>query len=149
MQLLLRKSGYNFHTTAEKEVVRIIKEKTCYIALNPAKEEKETSGKVDDFMLPDGNIIKVRLLIIILIPMLIVLLNISLALKDFVHLKSCFILSLLEKNTLVFTKSLWIVLVVQILIYENRFILMLFYLEVLHCAKALVNVFCPRLKNLH
>lgn len=59
LQLLLRKSGYNFHTTAEKEVVRIIKEKTCYIALNPAKEEKETSGKVDDFMLPDGNIIKV------------------------------------------------------------------------------------------
>lgn len=60
LQLLLRKSGYNFHTTAEKEVVRIIKEKTCYIALNPAKEEKETSGKVDDFMLPDGNIIKVK-----------------------------------------------------------------------------------------
>lgn len=59
LQLLLRRSGYNFHTTAEKEVVRIIKEKTCYIALNPVKEEKETSGKVDDFMLPDGNIIKV------------------------------------------------------------------------------------------
>ncbi|KAG0764747.1 hypothetical protein G6F57_007877 [Rhizopus arrhizus] len=58
LQLLLRRSGYNFHTTAEKEVVRIIKEKTCYIALNPVKEEKETSGKVDDFMLPDGNIIK-------------------------------------------------------------------------------------------
>ena len=63
LQLLLRKSGYNFHTTAEKEVVRIIKEKTCYIALNPAKEEKETSGKVDDFMLPDGNIIKVSLVV--------------------------------------------------------------------------------------
>lgn len=60
LQLLLRKSGYNFHTTAEKEVVRIIKEKTCYIALNPAKEEKEMSGKFDDFMLPDGNIIKVN-----------------------------------------------------------------------------------------
>ncbi|CAO3610187.1 unnamed protein product [Cunninghamella echinulata] len=58
LQLLLRKSGYNFHTTAEKEVVRIIKEKTCYVALNPAKEEKDTSGKMDDFMLPDGNIIK-------------------------------------------------------------------------------------------
>ncbi|KAI8878939.1 actin-related protein [Backusella circina FSU 941] len=58
LQLLLRKSGYNFHTTAEKEVVRIIKEKTCYVALNPAKEEKESNGKIDDFMLPDGNIIK-------------------------------------------------------------------------------------------
>lgn len=59
LQLLLRKSGYNFHTTAEKEVVRIIKEKTCYIPVNPVKEEKETSGKTDDFMLPDGNIIRV------------------------------------------------------------------------------------------
>ncbi|KAL1915448.1 uncharacterized protein VTP21DRAFT_6572 [Calcarisporiella thermophila] len=58
LQLLLRKAGYHFHTTAEKEVVRIIKEKTCYIALNPAKEEKETAGKTDDFMLPDGHIIK-------------------------------------------------------------------------------------------
>lgn len=59
LQLLLRKSGYNFHTTAEKEVVRIIKEKTCYIPVNPVKEEKETSGKTDDFMLPDGNVIRV------------------------------------------------------------------------------------------
>lgn len=58
LQLLLRKSGYNFHTTAEKEVVRIIKEKTCYIAQNPVKEEKEMSGKMDDFVLPDGNVIK-------------------------------------------------------------------------------------------
>lgn len=64
LQLLLRKSGYNFRTTAEKEVVRIIKEKTCYIALNPVKEEKEMSGKLDDFMLPDGNIIKVKYIFI-------------------------------------------------------------------------------------
>jgi centractin len=58
LQLLLRKSGYSFHTTAEKEIVRIIKEKACYIALNPSKEEKDFSGKYDDFRLPDGNIIK-------------------------------------------------------------------------------------------
>ncbi|RUS20832.1 hypothetical protein BC937DRAFT_94281 [Endogone sp. FLAS-F59071] len=57
LQLLLRKGGYNFHTTAEKEVVRQIKEKTCYVALNPAKEEKE-ANKSDDFQLPDGNVIK-------------------------------------------------------------------------------------------
>ncbi|CAG8722112.1 8125_t:CDS:2, partial [Scutellospora calospora] len=56
--LLLRKAGYNFHTTAEKEVVRIIKEKTCYIAINPSKEEKDTSGKFEDFTLPDGNVVK-------------------------------------------------------------------------------------------
>jgi len=58
LQLLLRKAGYHFHTTAEKEVVRIIKEKTCYVALNPGKEEKDTSNKYDDFILPDGSVIK-------------------------------------------------------------------------------------------
>ena len=41
MQLLLRKSGYVFHTSAEKEVVRTMKEKTSYVALDPKKEEKE------------------------------------------------------------------------------------------------------------
>lgn len=63
LQLLLRKGGYHFHTTAEKEIVRIIKEKTCYLPLNPAKEEKDTGEKKEDFMLPDGNIIKVSTLV--------------------------------------------------------------------------------------
>uniref|UniRef100_A0A1D1YYG8 Actin-2 n=1 Tax=Anthurium amnicola TaxID=1678845 RepID=A0A1D1YYG8_9ARAE len=58
LQLLLRKGGYNFHTTAEKEVVRMIKEKMCYVAINPTKEEKDTGGKCDDFVLPDGNVVK-------------------------------------------------------------------------------------------
>jgi centractin len=58
LQLLLRKSGYKFTTTAEKEVVRIIKEKTCYVATNPAKEEKDMNGKFEDFTLPDGNVVK-------------------------------------------------------------------------------------------
>lgn len=66
MQLLLRKSGYVFHTSAEKEVVRMIKEKTSYVALDPKKEEKEWStnagraeSKAVDYILPDGNKIKV------------------------------------------------------------------------------------------
>ncbi len=65
MQLLLRKSGYNFHTTAEKEIVRNIKEKTCYVAFDPQKEEEllesEKSSKAVQFSykLPDGNVIDV------------------------------------------------------------------------------------------
>lgn len=66
MQLLLRKSGYVFHTSAEKEIVRTIKEKVSYVAADPKKEEKEWAqakmgdGKVVDYVLPDGNRIKVR-----------------------------------------------------------------------------------------
>jgi centractin len=67
MQLLLRKSGFIFHTSAEKEVVRMIKEKTSYVALDPRKEEKEwvananrpTESKTIEYILPDGNKMKV------------------------------------------------------------------------------------------
>ena len=59
LQLLLRKSGHHLHTTAEREVVRSIKEKNCYIALNPHKEDKETAGRTEAFRLPDGNTIQV------------------------------------------------------------------------------------------
>lgn len=66
MQTLLRKAGYVFHTSAEKEVVRMIKEKVSYVAGDPKREEKEWSGaklgdgKVVEYALPDGNKIKVR-----------------------------------------------------------------------------------------
>ena len=59
LQLLLRKSGHHLHTTAEREVVRIIKEKCCYVALNPSKEEKDTLGRPEEFRLPDGNVVQV------------------------------------------------------------------------------------------
>uniref|UniRef100_M4BYQ3 Actin n=1 Tax=Hyaloperonospora arabidopsidis (strain Emoy2) TaxID=559515 RepID=M4BYQ3_HYAAE len=45
LQLLLRRAGYNFQTSAEYEVVREIKEKLCYVALNPAKEEQLEAEK--------------------------------------------------------------------------------------------------------
>lgn len=67
MQTLLRKAGYVFHTSAEKEVVRIIKEKVSYVAADPKREEKEWAGvklgdgKVVEYALPDGNKIKVCL----------------------------------------------------------------------------------------
>lgn len=65
LQTLLRKAGYIFHTSAEKEVVRMIKEKTGYVALDPAKEEREwsassrTDNKSVDYTLPDGQKLKV------------------------------------------------------------------------------------------
>lgn len=66
MQYLLRKSGHVFHTSAEKEIVRIMKEKTSYIALDPKKEDKEwsqgiwKSEKRDiEYVLPDGQKIQI------------------------------------------------------------------------------------------
>lgn len=66
MQLQLRKSGHVFHTSAEKEIVRVMKEKTSYVALDPRKEEKEweqgiwkVERKDIDYVLPDG--LKIRL----------------------------------------------------------------------------------------
>jgi centractin len=66
MQLLLRKAGHVLHTSAEKEVVRMIKEKVCYVSLDPKREEKEwmnsyhkSDAKAIDYTLPDGHKIKV------------------------------------------------------------------------------------------
>lgn len=64
MQTLLRKSGYVFHTSAEKEVVRLIKESVTYVAHDPRKEEKEWANRTDsaksiEYVLPDGHKLKV------------------------------------------------------------------------------------------
>lgn len=62
LQLLLRKSGHNFHTSAEMEVVRDIKEKICYVAFNIEKTEKDDSEDVEPevpYKLPDGNVIQI------------------------------------------------------------------------------------------
>jgi centractin len=64
LQLLLRKAGYNFVTSAEREVIKDIKEKRCYVAYDPQKEEEmllEKSSKAVymTYKLPDGNTIEI------------------------------------------------------------------------------------------
>lgn len=41
----------------------MIKEKTCYLSLNPAKEEKDHGGAWEEFRLPDGKVIQVSYLL--------------------------------------------------------------------------------------
>ena len=36
----------------------MIKEKCCYVAANPAKEEKDAAGRTEEFRLPDGNAVQ-------------------------------------------------------------------------------------------
>uniref|UniRef100_H2Y6D4 Uncharacterized protein n=1 Tax=Ciona savignyi TaxID=51511 RepID=H2Y6D4_CIOSA len=58
LQLLLRKEGFNFKTSAEREIVKTIKEKACYLSQNPSKEEGiENEKKL--YSLPDGNLIEI------------------------------------------------------------------------------------------
>jgi len=65
LQHLLRKSGYNFYTSSEKEVVKLIKESSCYVVFDPTKEEevletdKSSKSVSYKYKLPDGNTIEI------------------------------------------------------------------------------------------
>ena len=55
---LLLETGLRFTTTAEKEIVKAIKEKTCYVALD--FEDEITSVEPFDYELPDGQHVVIK-----------------------------------------------------------------------------------------
>jgi actin-related protein len=64
LQRLLRQNGHTFYTSAEKEIVRDIKEKLCYVAIDPEKEillSNKVTGMTKNYMLPDGETINIGL----------------------------------------------------------------------------------------
>jgi len=62
MAKLLTERGYNFVSTAELEIVRDIKEKTCFVAVDyedSMKQSASSSAMEKTYELPDGKVITI------------------------------------------------------------------------------------------